>query len=115
MHLRFIYNTGFPPSDRNVRDFFLHSGDRNALYWRSYAFLVSLFRSTHKKVLQIKVNKTEMKTEEIAAAFREFMIAGQTFQQQGSARTAFFDDVVKEAQKVCSVKTFVTDCQCCMS
>jgi hypothetical protein len=46
-------------------------------------------------------NQAKPTRQYIATEFRQFMIAGQTFQQHGSARTGFFNDVIKEAQKVC--------------
>jgi hypothetical protein len=86
------------------------SGDRNTLYWRSYAFLASLFRCAKDVVKQIKDNLEETKTESIAAKFREVMTEGQTFKQPGSFRKTFFDKVVKGAKEVCLVKSLVTVC-----
>jgi hypothetical protein len=77
---------------------------------RSYAFLLSLFRTTSKYLQDISahvdplvdgVSPDDVRTPQ--QKFRLLMASAQSFKRQGEKRQQFYVDVIAHAKKVCLV------------
>ena len=104
-----ILRPGFPPADENVRDWLLRSKSKVDGFMRAGAFLCALFvvlldylRHIDDKIADIKLdpNENSEQPDSIAAKFRRFMSAGQTFSSQGEPRRKFYDEVLLLADEV---------------
>jgi hypothetical protein len=101
---------GFPPADENVRHWFLlYTGEtKRTAYGRAGAFLCALFVTLDNYLGKIDEEMAAISpnvgpSESQAAKFRLLMKTGQTFHGQGEPRKKFYDEVLRLADKVCSL------------
>lgn len=100
---------GFPPSDNDVRDWFLSAKSKIEAFTRAGAFLYALFvillnylRQIDAKIANIPRPSDDNEiAESLAAKFRLLMTAGQSFSSCGEHRKRFYQEVMLLADQVC--------------
>jgi hypothetical protein len=109
-----LFLTGFPPADATLRSWVYPGGSSTqaAAQKRLQGFMYGLLivtRITLEAIeSEMKDGMTETGTEEgvikhqedLAAAFRDKMTVGQTFDRSNVYRKRFYDKVIEEADKV---------------
>jgi hypothetical protein len=92
---------GYPPPDKNVRDWILKRVDSQASFLkRSHALYAALSEVTLKMLTDIVKNQEIDEAIDLAGAFRERMSHGQTFLSVGDTRRNFYDKVIESADQV---------------
>jgi hypothetical protein len=100
---------GFPPGDAQVCKFLIREPfDQVDAYKRSHAFFISVFTVLNRFLDGVNIHihgvSPEDRRKAFARAFRDHMIADQTFEKHGQNRIQFYDDVIKQANAVCCVR-----------
>lgn len=92
--------SGFPASDVQVYSFLnAYAIDRDLLEARIYVFMFALFKKCDDVIKNAQADP-QWDRAQGAAWFREKMTKGQTLVSQGPYRVEFYNDVVKNAQRV---------------
>src|SRR5882757_8051534 len=95
---------GFPPPDKDVRDWLLQSNTKMEAFTRAGAFLCALFVILLHYLQQIDAKLAAIGVSadfnSLAAKFRLFMTKDQTFSYQGPPRRQFYDDILRLARQV---------------
>ncbi|KAH9983775.1 hypothetical protein BJV77DRAFT_1041194 [Russula vinacea] len=102
--------SGFPPSDNDVRDWFLSAKSKIEAFTRAGAFLYALFvillnylRQIDAKIANIPRPSDDNEiAESLAAKFRLLMTAGQSFSSRGEHRKRFYQEVMLLADQIWS-------------
>ena len=103
----------YPPPDGKVREWFRAPvKNKYELRDRCDAFLHALLSQTHKKLTDIiELLSTSLQDQgperlrKLASTFRDKMGEGGEFESHGPYRSAFYDDVIRQAESV-SWKSF---------
>ncbi|KAF5371045.1 hypothetical protein D9757_010297 [Collybiopsis confluens] len=106
LNLRKPSAEGFPPSDPQVYNFLasdsVHELSKRDLDRQVEAFMIALFEKCNeviKRVLGDHPGENWLETQ-AAMWFRGKMTEGQSFGSQGAYRIQFYDDVIKNANKI---------------
>jgi len=103
IHLSYRYGLftmfpGFPPPDRDVRDFLTRQMDEAQTRSRMVHFLIVLFRKTAdvlKKELKVPAAN---RRSECTTRFREYMTSGQNARATGERRCTFYKGIVYDVE-----------------
>ncbi|KAF5341557.1 hypothetical protein D9757_014561 [Collybiopsis confluens] len=107
LNLRKPSAEGFPPSDAQVYNFLasdsVHGLAKRDLDQQVEAFMIALFEKCNeviKRAVGDHPGENWLETSKAAIWFREKMTEGQSFGSQGAYRIQFYDDVIKNANKI---------------
>ncbi|KAF5366321.1 hypothetical protein D9757_012918 [Collybiopsis confluens] len=107
LNLRKPSAEGFPPSDAQVYNFLasdsVHELAKRDMDQQVEAFMIALFEKCNeviKRAVGDHPGENWLETSKAAIWFREKMTEGQSFGSQGAYRIQFYDDVIKNANKI---------------